>query len=657
MLDENIENSDTEKTTKKTESTEATAKEPVVALEDTDVKNKSDKVEIEEKDSVEEKKSKKDAIEPEVDHKDVKAGEEEPKIAKESKIKEEKEYSNFDLTQLVDEFKKLLKIESITAIKNDVEKVKQNFNKKFRALLIEKKEEFIKEGGNEIDFQYTSPLKSAFNDLVFEFKTRREKFYKLLEQEQKENLTKRHTTIEELKHLIDNAEATTMYNQFQELQKKWRAIGKIPHTKYNDTWRTYHHHVERFYDILHLNKDFRDLDFKHNLEKKLKLADKVEELAKSNDLNHAFKELQTLHRMWKEEIGPVAREFREEIWERFSNATKIIHDRRHEFQREQEVKYEANIAKKRTVIEKITTIVSTNITSHNEWQQKIKELNSFRDEFFKIGRVPRKVSDQIWNEFKVATRIFNKNKNLFYKNIKKGQHDNLEKKKALVDKAESLKDSEDFDTVTEIMKQIQAEWRTIGHVPRKFSDKLWKQFKDACNHYFDRLHGNQDEENKEQVEVFNKKKELLEGLKSLDNSEESLTLDLVNSYIDDWNKLGKLQGNMRHLDSKFNKVINALYLKLNLGEKEIAILKFKNTIANFIDTKAYRKLDNEQLFIRKKINDLSKEIQQLENNISFISNASDDNPLLKNVRDNIQDYNKQLDIWKEKLNFITNLDY
>ena len=567
------------------------------------------------------------------------------------------DYDSLDLEQLVKEFQLLLKKGAIPAIKNDIEKIKLCFNQKFGELLKEKKTAFLADGGNEIDFQYSIPIKSVYNDLLFEFKTKRQNHYKLLEEEQKKNLSNRLTLIEELKHLIDNAEPSTMYSQFKKLQDKWRSIGNIPRTKYNDTWRTYHHHVERFYDLLHLSNDLRDLDFKHNLEEKLKLVVKAEELAEGNDLNKAFKELQVLHRLWKEDIGPVDREHREDIWERFSNATKKIHEQRHVLQKDLESKYEGNVIIKREVIDKISKLVDDKIDSHKIWQQKIKELETLRQEFFKIGRVPRAVNERIWKEFKESTRNFNKVKNNFYKSIKKGQHDNLSKKNALVEKAESLKDSEDWDITSEIMKQIQAEWKTIGHVPRKYSDKIWKKFKDACNHYFDRLHGVQDEANKEQVESFNKKKELLENLKSQADKDESLTLEVINSYVSDWHKLGSLPNNMRHIETKFNKTLNSLYAKLDLDEKEIAMLKFKNIIGNYLSHNNLRKIDNEQLFVRKKIDEVTREIQQLENNISFISNADEDNPLLKNVRKNIENHVKQLDVWKTKLQYITSLDY
>jgi len=572
-------------------------------------------------------------------------------------VNEKIDFDSLDLEQLVKEFQKLLIQDSIPSIKGKIEKIKQSFNKKYGELLQENKKAFLADGGNEIDFHYSNPIKSVYNDLLFEFKTKRQHYYKQIEEEQKGNLEKKLLLIEELKHLIDNAESSTMYQNFKEIQQKWSAIGNIPRTKYNDTWRTYQHHVERFYDLLHLSNDLRDLDFKHNFEEKLKLVEKAEELASSSDLSRAFKELQVLHKLWKEDIGPVDREHREEIWERFSIATKTIHDKRHDLQKSLETKYEENVDKKRAVINKITNLVTEKIDSHKVWQQKINDLEALRREFFKIGTVPRAENDKIWREFKEATRNFNHVKNLFYKGIKKDQQDNLDKKNALVERAESLKESDDWEITTDLMKQIQAEWKTIGHVPRKYSDKIWKQFKDACNYYFDRLHGVQDEVNKDQVAGFNKKKELLENLKSQSDANESLTLEVLNTYVDDWHKLGSLPNNMHHIEVKFNKTLNNLYSKLDLDEKEISLIKFKNIVNNYLSHKNFRKLDSEQLFVRKKIDELTREIQQLETNISFISNATDDNPILKNVHQNIDNYNSQLDIWKTKLDYLSKIDY
>jgi len=577
----------------------------------------------------------------------------EAKPAPKKEVSDQMDYASFNLEKLVEALQKLLKNDNVHHIKNDVEIIKTNFNQKFGALLQEKKKAFLEDGGNEIDFQYHSNVKSQYNDLLFEYKIKREKYYKHQKDEQQENLNKRLALIEDIKKLIDNAEPSSMYKQFRELQGNWQSIGKIPHANYNDVWRTYHHHVERFYDLLHLNNDFRDLDFKHNLDEKVKLVERAEALTEDPDVNKAFKELQILHRLWKEDIGPVAKEFREDVWGKFSAATRKIHDKRHEFQKNAESRYEENVNKKEVVIEAIKNLVGEQkIESHSAWQQKIKELEALRQQFFKIGKVPRAKNELVWSAFKSATADFNRSKNTFYKGVKKVQQTNLDKKRTLVEKAESLKDSDDWNTATPIMKQIQAEWKSIGHVPRKYSDEIWKKFKNACNHYFDKLHGVQDEANKGQIEIFNKKKEMLDGLKSQAETNETVSLELINSYVSDWKALGAVPHNMRHIESKFNKFVDRLYNSLDLDKNEVAMLRFKNLLTNYIEQKNFRKVDDEQLFVRKKIDEINKEIQQLENNIGFFSNTNDDNPLLKNVRDNIVKYSDDLVIWKQKLRTI-----
>ncbi len=564
--------------------------------------------------------------------------------------------SKLTLDGLVDAMQKLNEF-PIQETKKQFENLRSDFTKKFNVFIAEKKEAFIKDGGNEIDFSFFLPVKTTFNEVVQSYKRKRQKHYKEIESEQKENLQKKLQLIEDLKNLIDNADPSSMYKNFRSLQDEWRKIGQIPHSKYNDVWRTYDHHVERFYDLLHLNNDLRDLDFKHNLEEKTKLVEKVEQLADQENINHAFKELQILHRMWKEDIGPVARDVREEIWDRFSEATKKIHDKRHEFQNQLDSKFKANVDLKIAVIEKIKEFKIDNETSHKAWQEGIRKMEKLRNEFFAIGRVPKSKNEEVWQLFKEATRKFNKSKNTFYKDIKKDQLENLEKKMNLVEQAESLKDSEDWDSVTEVFKKIQSNWRKIGHVPRKDSDKIWKRFKDACNHYFDQLHNMQDGSNKEQVEVFNKKKELLDLFKEEIAQEVDLTLDLINSRITDWKKLGVVPVKMRHIDSKFNKAIDLACKKINIDKDEATLLKFKNVIDAFVDQNDVRKIDNEQLFVRRKVDELTKEIKLLENNISFISNASRDNPLIANVYKNIDKHNEDLKIWQKKLSYLRKLEY
>jgi len=580
-------------------------------------------------------------------------------VAENSEKEEKKEeipmldYASMELEELVEQLKKLIKNNPIQLIKNNADAIKNAFNIKFGKLLSQKKEEFLAEGGNSIDFQFSSPVKVEYNGLLKEYKVKRDAYYAQVENQLKDNLDKRNVLIEELKSLIENANPRTMYNEFQKIQEKWKAIGAVPRARYNDTWKIYHHHVERFYDLLHLNKDFRELDFRHNLEEKQKLIKRAESLLEIEDINVAFKELQELHRVWKEDIGPVSREFREEVWHRFSEATKKLHDRRHDYFKDLRSKHQEIIDAKLVVVEKINAFDFSKNISHKDWQRSIKEIEALRQEYFNVGKLPYNKSEVVWQKLKQATKRFNTAKNAFYKQEKSAQTDNLKKKMELVELAESLKDSEDWETTTNTMKRIQADWKKIGHVPRKYSDEIWSRFKTACNAYFDRLNAHRDGVTQEQEAVVVTKKEFLEEFK---NASE-LSIEQVQEYIQKWRALGSLPRNARHLDGKFNKVVDASLAKLNLGREEIELMKFKNIVDNYLAQEDYRKLDSEQFFIRKKITETVREMQQLENNLSFISNATEDNPLVQNVRKGIGKFKEELDIWQMKLDYLKKLDY
>jgi len=567
------------------------------------------------------------------------------------------DYDSLSLEELVVELGKLVNDKPVQSIHNNVNSIKNTFNLKFGELLKAEKAKFLEEGGNAIDFQYNNPVKSKYNGMLYDYKVKKNDFYAKQDNQLNENLNIKLELIEELKHLIDNASGETMYKVFKGIQDRWREIGPIPRAKYNDTWRTYHHHVERFYDLLHLSNDLRELDFKHNYDEKLKLVVKAEALAELEDVNFAFNELQVLHKLWKEEVGPVDRDHREEVWGRFSAATKRVHDKRHDYFKDLKSKYEGNVDLKLDVISKIAAIDVSKNKSRSDWQKSIKEIEVLRNQFFAIGQVPRAKSNEIWAKFKDATRKFNLEKNTFFKDVKKDHLENLNKKKALIERAVALKDSEDWDMATDVMKKIQSDWKKIGHVPRKYSDKLWKEFKDACNHYFDRLHVNQDAGNKEEMEVFNKKKELYASIKASLEGDDKITLETLKEHVNNWRSLGRVPNEMKHIEVKFNKLIDKIATSNKIDVKAIEMIKFENLINSYMEQKNYKKINGEQLFVRKKIDETVREIQQLENNIGFISNASADNPLLKNVMDNIEVYKEKLEVWKIKLEFLKKLDY
>ena len=563
------------------------------------------------------------------------------------------DYSKLSLEDLVKELGKTISNNPIQKIKNQVEGIKSAFNQQFGASLAEKKAAFLEAGGNSIDFQFSSPIKSEYNNLLSEYKKQRDAHYNDLDKQLSNNLEKKLSVIEQLKDLIENADTATMYKSFRALQDTWRTIGPVSKNHYNDTWKTFHHHVERFYDLLHLSNDFRDLDFKHNLEEKLKIIDKVDALAEEADINVAFKELQDLHKIWKEDIGPVSQEMREDVWQKFSAATKKIHDRRHDHFREMRSKYQEIIDKKLAIVEKLNAYDTSNNKSHNDWQKSIKEVEVLRQEYFNSGKLPYSKSEEVWQKFKGATKKFNSAKNVFYKHEKNDQQDNLKKKMELIELAESLKESDDWESSTNTLKKIQADWKKIGHVPRKFSDDIWKRFKAACNHYFDRYHDQKNSLNKEQQVVVDAKKAFLETVKELKEP----TKDEIFEVINNWRELGVLPRNARHIDGKFNKLIDRALGGLDLDKNEVSMLKFTHVIDSLAADDDVRKLDSEQMFVRKKIDEVVKEIQQLENNLGFFSNAKDDNPLVLNVKNRVNEFKEDLALWKEKLSYIKKLDY
>ena len=568
-----------------------------------------------------------------------------------------KDYDTMSLDALTIELEKLVSKEKVQAIKNHVEQINNEFKSKFHALLEEKKEEFLSDGGNEIDFYYSSPVQKKFNTIYKEYKNKLHAHYKSFEQNLKQNLADKLEIIEELKGLIDVEEnINTTYKHFKELQERWRNTGPIPRDKYNNAWNSYHHHVEMFYDFLHLNRELRDLDFKHNLDKKLKIIERAEELAQDDNVLRAFRELQELHKMWKEELGPVARENREEIWERFKVSTKIINDKRQVYFSEIDKVYEKNLENKLELISKIEEIGQDEINSHGSWQKKIKDIESLREAFFNSGKVPSKDNENTWAKFKDAVRTFNKKKNAFYKGLKKDQYKNLQKKLELIQIAEDNKDNEDIATTIALMKKIQSDWKKIGHVPRKDSDKIWKQFKSACNHFFDKLHASKNAANKVEIEAFDKKKALLDTMKAFELlKDKEKDLATIKDFISEWKNIGRVPNDKRFIEGKFNKALDELFSKLKIDRNEIELIKFENKLEVLSNEDDNQNLDYERSFIRKKIDEVKGQINQLENNLQFFTNVDDDNPLVKEVHNNIKSHKDSLKLWKTKLSKIKDL--
>lgn len=571
------------------------------------------------------------------------------------------DYDALSMESLVEELNTLVSNEKVSSIKDHVEEIKKAFLAKYNHLIEEKKEEFLAENQdpNE-EFQYHFPLKSKFDNIYSVYRNHKNEHFKSLQANLKTNLENRLAIVEELKELINpQANIKDILKHFNDLRERWKNAGPIPKDKYNHVWNNYHFHVENFYDYLHLDREARDIDFKHNLEQKQKIVARVEELVKEEDINKAFRELQDLHRIWKEEIGPVSREHREEIWNRFSELTKQMHDKREllfEKLRGAEVE---NLAKKNEIIAQIEVLATEKVNAHTQWLAQIEKVEALRAAFFAAGKVPADVNEATWSGFKTAVRNFNSFKNSFYKDIKKDQNDNLSKKQALVAKAKELQESTDFATSTPIMKQIQEEWKKIGHVPRKYSDSIWKEFKDACNHYFDKLKEQKNEENSEEVAAFENKKAYLETLRAFQLTGDHKTdLDGIKLHIQNWKGYGRVPFARRHIEGKFNKILDALFEKLSLSKKDSDMMRFANRIDQLSESNDSRKLESEKIFLIRKIEEVQNEIFQLENNIQFFTNtknAKKENSIVLEVRKNIAIHKESLEVWKEKLKQLRNL--
>ncbi len=638
---------------------EVTSEEKIETSDEAEAKAKTSENQVvatKDSDDEEGDPSSAEATEGEDDEEEVASSEDEEDEEEEEdhEEKEQKDYSTLTKKELVAALDELLKTKKNKDLKHDVEEIRSEFNNLFNEELEQKKEEFLTEGGNIIDFHYTTPLKKEFNSLYFDYKEKRNSHYKNLKKDLQANIDKRWELIEELKGLLGAEEnINTTYKHFKEIQEKWHVAGAIPRDKYNTVWNTYHHHVENFYDFLHLNREFRDLDFKHNLDAKLKLITRAEELGQEENINKAFRELQMLHKMWKEDIGPVAKEYRDEVWDKFSDATKIIHDKRQGQLAEMEKDFEDNFEKKKQLVDDIKKAIEEVKPSHQGWQNAIKKVQELRDAFFNTGRVPRANNKEIWKAFKDVTGNFNQQKNSFYKDQKKEQFTNLEQKRELIKIADENKDSEDFDATTQLIKKIQSDWKSIGHVPRKDSDKIWKQFKKACNHYFDRLHAQKNEANKEEVVHFENKQAMLDKLSTFEISgDHKSDLKSIKENISAWKEIGRVPYNKRNIEQKFNKVLDGLFSKLDLSKKETELIKFDNKLNTLVNRDDDRKLQNEHFFISKKIDETKAEIRQLENNLGFFRHVDDDNPMVVEVNKNIDRHKEQLEVWKAKLSKI-----
>ena len=565
-------------------------------------------------------------------------------------VKEEIDYGTYEIPELLAELEKSCKAENSNSQNKKIQEIIHQFELKFKTELQNKKEEFIKEGGNEIDFYYRPKHKVDFDFIVKEYKQNKRKFFQEREQSQKLNLDRKLEIIESLKELINIDEnINTTYKRFKELQESWHKTGPVPRAQSNNLWQTYKHHTEIFYDFLHLNRELRELDFKHNYQEKIKIIEEAETLSKIGDVLKASRDLNTLHRLWKNDLGPVGKEYGDELWKRFQEASHIIHFRRQEFDKEYDNILEDNLKKKKAILEKMESIRDNLPKNHNEWHNTVNLFNKVRQEFQDIGQVPKADSKASWNKFRTVSREINHQKNIFYKSQKAEQKNNIDLKRNLIQEVKDILEKENWKDFSDRMKSIQKDWREIGFVSRKFSNVLWEEFKAICNLYFDRVKSGYQKINEAEAATYNEKNEFVENLKTLSLPTEIEAVKIFYSeHLKQFNDLGVLTGSAdKKLLADLSKVFASLIEKSKLEEsdREESKTYFKLLLIENNEDELNQEIQN----IRKKTDEINAEIRQLENNLEFFSNTSSDSPLFKEVSSKIADLKSRNEFWENRL--------
>ena len=554
---------------------------------------------------------------------------------------EENEQTNLDtlsVKELLSEMENIVNRPDAGAHAKKFNQLKDKAHHLIQDEIADKKHDFVEEGNDMENFSYEHPEQSKYSALVSIFKEKLDTFNKNQEKEHQENLEKRNQIIEKLKNLYINTEPNTnLFRAIREIKEEWANAGAVAKSEFKNLNHNYFHHLNQFYQMLDLNKEYREQEYAHNLEKRKSIIARAEELINEVSVQKALNELQYLHRLWKEEAEPVAEEFRDSTWEAFKEISNKIHERKSELLAQIEVEQQKALEKKNEIITKLKDFASSKeAITHNYWQQAIKQVEQLRSEFLKLGNVPKKLSNQNWTEFKTALRAFNTKKNDFYKNLKNSQHVNLEEKQKLISIAQDNMHSEDWDTAVPLFKKLQEDWKNIGHVPKNQANKVWNDFRDACNTFFNNFREKNASTTDDWKQNYHQKKALLEELKQINDEEGSV--EKIEQIKSSWDSIGKVPRNKMSINNEFNKVLKE---KLKLNKINVFDLKEDNLTEAQLTDKARK--------IKSQIADLEAEVVKLENNINFFNNPSRENPLLKDTYDKIDEKKALIESLKQSL--------
>ncbi len=564
------------------------------------------------------------------------------------------DYSNHSRQQLVDALKLLVDGE-IEQIKEDVESIKQLFYKKQKSELEELKKLFVENGGEETEFKaQIDDLESTLKSLLNDYKARKSALIAKLEQEKEQNLLQKHHILEQMKNLVEsNDDVSSHITEFKNLQQKWKSIGNVPATVATTLWKQYNIYQEKFWDLIKINNEFREYDFKKNLEAKTLICEAAERLAEVEDVISAFQQLQKFHAEWHE-LGPVSREHRDEIWNRFKEALSVI-NKKHQghFDSIRQIE-EENQAVKTALCEKIEAFDYKTLNTYKAWDDATQAILAWQEEWRTLGFAPRKTNQQLFERYRSVCDAFFAAKNEFYKASKNVLNQNLDKKKALCEQAEALKDSTDWKDTTDKLIQLQKEWKMVGPIAKKISDELWKRFITACDYFFELK--NKSVSSTKSVEGDNllKKKELIQKIQSLKNEGNAAeTLTTLRAFMAEWNTIGHVPFKEKDkVYKEYREAVDMQFEVLNVDASQRRLDNFKNNLKD-ISSKGENKLYREREKLVRAYEHLKSEIATYENNIGFFSSASKKGGgLIKEMERKIEALKDESKLIEEKIKLI-----
>jgi hypothetical protein len=538
--------------------------------------------------------------------------------------------------------------------KDEIEYLKSSFYKLHVAEREAKLKAYLDAGGDPEQYQYTpDEQEEAFKAEMGIIKEKRAKIFKEQEAEKQENLTKKLAIIDRIKAMITTPdEANKNYKEFKSLQEQWREIKNVPADKANELWRNYQLYVEQFYDMLRLNSEAREYDFKKNLELKTALCEAAEKLADEEDVISAFHQLQKLHQEYRE-IGPVAKEQREEIWNRFKAASSVINKRHQQHFEGVRAKEEDNLARKTVLCEKVEAIAAEENKGSGDWEKHTKQIIDIQTEWKTIGFAPQKMNVKIFERFRAACDDFFGRKAAYFKGLKETFKENAEKKRALIEKAKELQASTDWKSTSDKFIALQKEWKTIGMVPKKLGDQLWEEFLTACNTFFEARNAAGAGARGEERENLEKKLGIIEQLKALATETGDEVAEKVQKLVDEYNTVGHVPYKEKDkLYKEYHAVLDKLYKDLNISVAKRKLNNFKQNLKSVAE-RGENALDNERTRLFRQYENLKSEIQTYENNLGFLNASSKKgNSLIDEMNRKVQKLKDDMNLIREKIKAI-----